>query len=533
MTTGGEIDIRPPTSVYATYQRLSYKAWYAIAEFVDNSTQSYFDHRDALRAAFEADGTKKLRVEISYDPDENILTVYDNAFGMEVDELRRALTLNSPPPNRSGRSEFGMGLKTAACWFGMHWTIETTQLGSPRMLVATMDIAALADNPVDTVPFDVVPTSEYSHFTKLTIRQVNQAIRGRTVGRVLDQLGSIYRQDLRSGEIDILWDGQPVAFEEAPILEEVLADGTKRVWKKPIYFAMLFDDGRPPLAVIGWIALRDPGKQRDAGLVLLRRDRVIIGGPEAGYRPMEVFGAPNLYRSQRLIGELHLDEWPVTQAKDGFDWSGDLEDEFIERLRVECKEFGDYAESYRSGNIGRRVSPTQMQEAAVETQKLLASGDFGKGVVEETGVPELSDDVEPAQETEVPLPLAAPLPEVQKLREISNGPIVFCLTIAGVVWTIRLHWQDQLIDVHWMQIGYPQDDVIEIYLNTAHPFFIPYLGQAGMVELLQKLVIALALAEKMARMTSTTGLVDPAAFRNYMNKVLRRIASLAGGSNGR
>lgn len=41
---GLEIDIRPATSVYGTYRRLSYKPWFAIAEFIDNSTQSYYDH---------------------------------------------------------------------------------------------------------------------------------------------------------------------------------------------------------------------------------------------------------------------------------------------------------------------------------------------------------------------------------------------------------------------------------------------------------------------------------------------------------
>ena len=30
--------------------------WHAIAEFVDNSTQSYFDNRQALDAAYKAEG---------------------------------------------------------------------------------------------------------------------------------------------------------------------------------------------------------------------------------------------------------------------------------------------------------------------------------------------------------------------------------------------------------------------------------------------------------------------------------------------
>ena len=40
-----------------------------------------------------------------------------------------------------------------------------------------------------------------------------------------DQLGSMYREDLRSGEIEILWNGEPISFEEPSFLEEDLNNG--------------------------------------------------------------------------------------------------------------------------------------------------------------------------------------------------------------------------------------------------------------------------------------------------------------------
>ncbi len=125
------IDIRPVVSVYATYRRLSYKPWYAIAEFVDNSTQSYYDHRAELIGTYKLDGGPgNLRVEVAYDSERNALTIVDNAHGMEMEELTRAVVLDRPPPDPTGRCEYGMGLKTAACWFGTTWTIRTTKLGS-------------------------------------------------------------------------------------------------------------------------------------------------------------------------------------------------------------------------------------------------------------------------------------------------------------------------------------------------------------------------------------------------------------------
>ncbi len=44
--------------------------------------------------------------------------------------------------------------------------------------------------------------------------------------------------------------------------------------------------------------------------------------------------------------------------------------------------------------------------------------------------------------------------------------------------------------------------------------------------LLQKFVLSLALAERMALQISSNGLVSPSDFRMYMNKVLRRAGEI-------
>lgn len=73
---------------------------------------------------------------------------------------------------------------------------------------------------------------------------------------------------------------------------------------------------------------------------MLRRGRVIVGGSENNYRPTELFGDSNSYTWQRLYGELHMDNWPVTQAKDNFDWhNSGLEESFISTLKPLIEEF--------------------------------------------------------------------------------------------------------------------------------------------------------------------------------------------------
>lgn len=506
------INIRPAVSVYATYRRLSYTPWYAIAEFVDNSTQNYYDHRGKLLQAYRRDSNPgRLRVEVSYDSERNTLTIRDNANGMNIEELARAVVLDKPPPNTSGRCEYGMGLKTAACWFGTTWTIRTTRLGVAKEYTATVHVPELVERQTEEIVVVERPMQRGEHFTVITIEGLYKPIRGRTPARIRDQLGSMYRQDLRSGEVEIIWNGQPVQFEEPPILIEE-SDGIRTTWKKKVSFEVPWDPAGRPFPVRGWIGIRIPASQRDAGFALLRRGRVVVGGPAEGYKPVEIFGQGNTFRSQRLIGELRMDDWPVTQAKDAFDWSGGLEDAFIEELRRACQDYMDKAEGYRQP--GRRIVQSEMQLVSERTRQVFADQRFGTAVTQELALPEPPKTEE--QEWS----------DTAKLRSVSDGPVVYRVPVGADQWIFHLHWQDQLSDAHWMSVSYPEDTVTDIFLNMAHPFFARYMDNADFLELLQKFVLALALAERMARQTSRNGLVSPGDFRNYMNRVLRYTAEI-------
>ena len=105
------------------------------------------------------------------------------------------------------------------------------------------------------------------------------------------------------------------------------------------------------------------GSVKDAGFTLLRRGRVIVGGSEGNYRPNELFGDSNSYAWQRLYGELHMDNWPVTQAKDNFDWhNSGLEESFIEKLEPLTREFRRKAENIR---VRERINTNDLVQSAV------------------------------------------------------------------------------------------------------------------------------------------------------------------------
>ena len=104
-----KLDIGPQAIL--AYRRLAYTAWHALAEFVDNSTQSYEDHKRELDKAYKRESKRgereRLRVSILYDPKKDIISIKDNAMGMDEDELEYALKIAHPPTNKTGRSEYG------------------------------------------------------------------------------------------------------------------------------------------------------------------------------------------------------------------------------------------------------------------------------------------------------------------------------------------------------------------------------------------------------------------------------------------
>ena len=43
------LNIRPDASILGVFSRLNYKPWYAIAEFVDNSTASFYMNENIMK----------------------------------------------------------------------------------------------------------------------------------------------------------------------------------------------------------------------------------------------------------------------------------------------------------------------------------------------------------------------------------------------------------------------------------------------------------------------------------------------------
>src|SRR5690349_12116085 len=102
------------------YSRLSYTMWHALAEFIDNSTQSRTNYGSVIDEVLAQEGTP-LVVEITHNRPQKEIRIRDNSIGMTKAELIEALKIANPTRDSVGRSKYGLGMKTAACWIGKKW----------------------------------------------------------------------------------------------------------------------------------------------------------------------------------------------------------------------------------------------------------------------------------------------------------------------------------------------------------------------------------------------------------------------------
>src|SRR5258706_2879601 len=104
--------------IMLSYKRLAYEVWYALAEFVDNSTQAYFNNKRLLDGVYKKSNTT-LTVSITSgrDVEGEYIRIEDNSIGMSKAELKNAVYIGKPPLDTRGCSRYGLGLKTGASWF--------------------------------------------------------------------------------------------------------------------------------------------------------------------------------------------------------------------------------------------------------------------------------------------------------------------------------------------------------------------------------------------------------------------------------
>lgn len=192
------VNIRPGVSVLSVLRHLNYKAWFALAEFVDNSVQSFLSNADALKALHGDEF--RLKVQISIDPTSPArISIRDNAAGIRLADFPRAFRPAAVPPDRSGLSEFGMGMKSAACWFSPRWSVRTKALDDPFERLVRFDVDRIVNDQIEELEITSRKVDADWHYTEVILEDLYHVPVKKTVGKIKEHLADIYRVFIREG----------------------------------------------------------------------------------------------------------------------------------------------------------------------------------------------------------------------------------------------------------------------------------------------------------------------------------------------
>ncbi len=484
------LNIQPQTNIYALFSRLNYQEWYALAEFVDNSTASYYAHI----ADLESTHFDKLTIDINYDPTTDTITIEDNAYGMELDDFKRAILLGNAPKQKS-RNEFGYGLKTAATWFGNHWTVKSTQLNSDKCYEATIDIDELVSAKKNDTDIIVSPAKLNDHYTKITISKLNRKLNTAKIKKnIVNVLNNMYRRDLKSGKIEIIYNGITLSFGDFPILHFRDKD-----WKKEISINFDFEGKR--YNATGFVGIMEPGGYEKTGFALFRNNRAII----CNYKPSEIFGSQAQTQiSLKLFGELDMDDFEVNQAKDGFSWSRDLEEKFINHLKAAIPEYIEVAKMSKKEREAEE-KPVEIKSVPSKPTENDDNGNNDAG------------DEEPPLPTQIQIntPSSIPPAQIESKPANSSEPTKFFFEVEGAKYSVL--WDHTGTKKFLYEF---KTDTNELIINLNHDY-IKTIQTDVTKKAMSRILLCYVLSERYAKSCANeSGYVQASVLHNHLDEIL-------------
>lgn len=467
MNNTKQMKLQVGNSIVNTFPRLNYRWWYAIAEFVDNATQSYFDNRKKLDALYTKNNDG-LKVTITRGND--LFRITDNAFGMDEVTLQRALTVAQPPPipkgaKKHGRSRYGMGMKTSSGWMGNNLSIRTTELGSGIELSTQIDWEKVASGDVE-LAISYREVDKNTCGTTIEVSSLHNPMQGSTtISKCKQYLESMYRIDIREKILCLEWDGKALkAYGTTDSEFASKPDGSP--WKKNLKSLKTKSDskkGKTAKPITGWVGILAPGKAKrvKAGFSIFHNNRQVIGYPES-WRPESIFGewGSNDLINQRITGELHLDDFEVSHTKDGIYWRFDEEREVGKLVKSQIGDLITHAKkTYKSLKPGGGALRKAFEKAAKEIEAEIGSEALNKEV-------DLAAVEPPAATEEVQAQSQAAIESAKS----KNKP---AMKVELQQYTIELYLENQGIDKpYYANSSFSdQKETLFVVVNIDHPWF--------------------------------------------------------------
>lgn len=432
------------------YADLDYDEWYAMAEFVDNSLHSFLNNKEVLKRDCNVESCE---VKISIPKDSNRkeeIHIVDNAGGIHPEEFKRLLSLGVPKEKSNHQlSEFGMGMKTAAVWFGNYIEIETKHHANEDCYKIIIDIDRLGTEDEVTIK-KVVASSHLRGYTKVKLVNLNRSL-GRKKNKIKESISSIYRKFIESGDLTIKFEDEDLK----PLTVPILKDGSGNYLRKD--FIIELSNGKK---CKGWLGIMQDATSKLSGFSVYRHKRLIQGYPENAWRPEEVFareGGSNTRKNQTLIGELDMTDFKVAHTKNKINFVGEEEEEFRKKLKEEC------ADIAREGN--KSFSDRSPEEHQDRTSLVITKNDILKHFEE----PKSSD----VSSLEITSTLVKPkTPEIIQGVYEKKEPYMELSQMKSVEGIGK-----EIIVFHFMDPHQPYmvldeiDEKLIICINISHPYY--------------------------------------------------------------
>ena len=461
-----KVSVRIGSQMYGRFEDLPNTVPHVLAEFVDNALQSFRDKREELLAI---DPDYKLRVQIFIHWDENEtkmslrkatrFVIEDNAGGIAANRFVNAFEPANAPDNNTGLNEFGMGLKTAACWLGYKWVVKTKALGEGIARVVSFDQNLVTKNNLEEIDVKNESADAQAHYTRISIENPTKNVpTEKSIQKIKAELASIYRNSLRNQELELFVNNEPLEFTEYPILNAPYyknMEGPSRLWKKDIDFEF------GQYKAKGFIGILKELKSSQNGLVLSRRGRVIIGAEEDGrYFPKSIFGSSSgTFRYKRIFGELELEGFAVSFNKNDIQDKENLE-MLLEALRDELRDpdadILAQADNYRADNTARLVKKiVSRHDEAPKTKRTPVSIDTKP----------IEAKVKEAEQKPV---IPEPVPEDKVINEYKQPDFY---EINGKLHRMIVQFTDVGSELCWLGWLPDDPDAILCNINVKHDFF--------------------------------------------------------------
>jgi hypothetical protein len=376
------VDITPDVSLLRKSGEVNYKIPDAVAELVDNP----LDEREPGR---------KLTIEITVGQKkgEKYLQVVDNAKGMTPEQAAAAMVMARSTKSAGKIGEFGMGMKTACSNLGGHFEIVTCTAGAEMATRLVYDEESFIAAGKWEIAMEEVE-KPFSHGTSIVITKPKTNFYAGVKGTMLQKFGKLFKHYVGSGDVEILVNDDPVE----PYVPDTIRDYDTEL--------RLEINGK---VVRGWASLARQGSAKGAyGFDLIRHNRVIKEHEKIGFAA----GAG----VTRLIGELHLDDFPVTNNKTDFRVGTDEWHELDKQLKEQLLDLT--RESRKLANPGRNLAPKDQEDLKQyidEVKDSLKSTELAQDLDRRALDAELADEF-----ADGPLPFNLPSPDGQ--GEASDEP---------------------------------------------------------------------------------------------------------------